>query len=90
MINLMEEEKVEAISGIFQQCCNQGRLNQHMVNLLQSSFSEEEFKSITGVSNPNNGGQIPSIHTLPSEWSNHSSVDDNRSHQSSSDTVTAH
>lgn len=68
MANLIEDpvEKIRAINGIFQHCCNEGRLCQHTVNNLSTLLSDEEFAEVVGFSF--NDGP-PKIKDLPSEWS---------------------
>jgi len=74
MINLMEDspEKVTAIANIFQQCCDDGCLNQHMINILAGAMSAGDFLSITGVSSNKNTAQMKN---LPAKWSQRSSDD---------------
>jgi len=68
MLNLMDNstEKVEAIGGIFRRCCEEGFLNQHMINILAAATSEDDLLSITG-------SKTSKIIGLPAEWSRNSS-----------------
>lgn len=72
MINLVDDpaEKVKAISGIFNRCCEDGCLNQHMINLIIEATSEAEFLSINGVSAYRKPQMISN---LPAKWSHRSS-----------------
>eukprot|EP00571_Detonula_confervacea_P012954 CAMPEP_0172306034 /NCGR_PEP_ID=MMETSP1058-20130122/7195_1 /TAXON_ID=83371 /ORGANISM="Detonula confervacea, Strain CCMP 353" /LENGTH=1003 /DNA_ID=CAMNT_0013017805 /DNA_START=37 /DNA_END=3045 /DNA_ORIENTATION=- len=67
-VNLMEDsaDKISAITGIFQQCCDDGCLNQHILNILASRISDDNFLSITGVASTE---QTPGLNRLPAEWS---------------------
>lgn len=69
MVNLIEDpaEKIKAITGIFQHCCNEGRLCQHTVNNLSTLLSEEEFAEVVGYSYKEGP---PKIKDFPGEWSN--------------------
>ncbi len=72
LLNLMDDdsaEKVKAISGIFRQCCDEGCLNPHILNVLAASLSEENYLSITGVST------TTPFANLPVGWSQRSSRD---------------
>lgn len=64
--NLIEDplERTQAITGIFQQCCKDGCINQSMMNILAKATTEEQFKSITGYSSDKK-----TINELPSAWS---------------------
>ena len=64
--NLMEDplERTQAITGIFQQCCKDGCVNQSMMNILAKATTEEQFKSITGYPSDKKN-----INELPSAWS---------------------
>ena len=72
LLNLMDDsaEKVKAMSGIFRQCCDEGCLNPHILNVLAASMSGEIYSSITGVS------MTTAFASLPAEWSQRSSRDD--------------
>lgn len=71
LVNLMDDsdEKLKAISGIFLQCCDEGCLNPHILNILAASTSEDDYLSITGVSTKTE------FSSLPAEWSRRSSRD---------------
>ena len=71
LLNLMGDsaEKSKAVSGIFQQCCDEGCLNPHMLNILAAATSEENYFSITGFS------PKTAFSSLPAEWSRRSSRD---------------
>jgi hypothetical protein len=62
-------EKSKAVSGIFQQCCDGGCLNPHILNILAAATSEENYFSITGFS------PKTAFSSLPAEWSRRSSRD---------------
>jgi hypothetical protein len=59
-------DKVNALSGIFQRCCEDGCLNQHIVDTLVDETSKEEFAMITGSMGYEHGIQIEN---LPTKWS---------------------
>jgi len=67
VLNLTEDatEKVDALSGIFQRCCADGCLNQHMMTILASKVSREELLSIIGHEH------AVDVENLPVEWSKH-------------------
>ena len=71
LLNLMDDsaEKVKAVSEFFRQCCDEGCLNPHIMNVLAASTSEEIYSSITGVS------MTTAFASLPAEWSQRSSRD---------------
>ena len=61
------EHKVNTLSGIFQRCCVDGCLNQHILNILTERLTAEEFSAITGGLE----GYEESIQLgrLPAHWS---------------------
>jgi hypothetical protein len=69
LLNLMgvSADKTKAISGIFHQCCDDGCLNPHMLNVLAAATSEDDYFSITGFS------PKTVFSSLPAEWSRRSS-----------------
>ncbi|KAL3763328.1 hypothetical protein ACHAW5_007720 [Stephanodiscus triporus] len=71
LLNLMDDsaEKFKAISGIFRQCCDEGCLNPHILNVLAASTSEDDYLSITGASTRTE------FSSLPAEWSRRSTRD---------------
>ena len=64
--NLIEDpsERTQAITGIFQQCCKDGCINQSMMNILAKATTEDQFKLITGYPLDKKN-----INELPSAWS---------------------
>lgn len=60
-------DKVNALSGIFQRCCADGCLNQHIINTLIDETSAEEFSTITGGLEGNENAV--EISNLPPQWS---------------------
>ena len=68
MLNLMEDspEKTRVLAGLFRQCCDDGCLNQHILNTLDSFLTKKDFLTITGISSTE---ETPKIASLPSEWS---------------------
>jgi len=74
LLNLMNDspEKVNAISGIFRQCCDEGYLNQHILNVLTSATSEDDLITVTGVSSKE---EAYTLGRLPPDWSRNSSRD---------------
>lgn len=61
------DNKVMALSGVFQRCCADGCLNQHILNTLTDQTTEEEFSAITGgLAGYEHSIQIDD---LPAHWS---------------------
>lgn len=71
IINLMDDSagRTNALSSIFRQCCKEGRLNQHIVNILTEAVSDGDLLSITGASSI----EEAAFSSLPREWSSRSS-----------------
>ena len=69
ILNLMEDseerERANAITTIFRRCCEDGCLNQHILNVLSTSISEADYLSLTGATSLEEAA-LPS---LPAEWS---------------------
>ena len=74
LLNLVgdAELKINSLTGIFRKCCDEGCLNQHIINVLLEATTLDEFVSITGVSLH---GKALYIESLPTEWSRNSSQD---------------
>jgi len=74
LLNLMDNstEKMSAIGRIFRQCCNEGYLNQHILNILAAAISEDDMMAITGVSSIE---EASTLNHLPPEWNQKSSRD---------------
>lgn len=68
MVNLMEDspEKTKAVAGIFQQCCDEGCLNQHILDTLAAKTPQDDFLSITGE-------KTSQISSFPAKWRHRSS-----------------
>lgn len=69
ILNLMEDseerERANAITTIFRRCCEDGCLNQHILNVLSTSISESDYLLLTGTTSLEEAA-LPS---LPAEWS---------------------
>ena len=74
ILNLIVDstERINALGGIFRRCCEQGCLNQHIINVLAEKTTKDEFLFITGVSTT---GKSLNVENFPSEWSQKSSFD---------------
>lgn len=74
MLNLMDNstERTNALACVFRRCCEEGRLNQHIINTLldATTNSAEDFQSITGIARTGDD-----LRNLPAEWSRNSSRD---------------
>ena len=69
ILNLCDDihDRTNALSGVFQRCCEDGCLNQHILNTLIEENTEEEFSIITrGLVGYE---QSIGIQSLPSQWS---------------------
>jgi len=69
ILNLCDDihDRTNALSGVFQRCCEDGCLNQHILNTLIEESTEEEFSIITrGLVGYE---QSIGIQSLPSQWS---------------------
>ncbi len=68
------DEKFNALQGLFLRSCEQGFLNQHIINVLAECTSADQFQAITGMSSVET---VPGVDTFPSEWSANATVDHN-------------
>lgn len=73
ILNLVEDSKdrTKTLSTIFRHCCEDGCLNQHIMNILSASLSEGEYLTVTGATSM----EETAFSCLPAEWSRSASRD---------------
>lgn len=69
MVNLMENsvDRTRAIAGIFRQCCEDGCVNQNIMDTLFQMTSKDQFLAITGISLTDEKKDYV-LSNLPTEW----------------------
>ena len=80
VINLMDDtkEKVDTLQAFFRRCCDDGCLNEWILDILAGALPEEhQFSYVTGGLSLKKG--IPKLKSLPAGWRHRSSEDRARS-----------